>query len=75
MLTTVHSRASVRRPIKPAEYRAQYGNAEWQPGQVLGKLGPDLDPEELQAKRERQERVKAYADAVRLENKQVSLSL
>ena len=25
-----------------------------QPGQVLGKLGPDIDPEELAQKRERQ---------------------
>ena len=37
-----------------AEYKAQYGNNDWQPGQVLGKLGPDIDPDDLAEKRQRQ---------------------
>lgn len=49
--------------------------ADWKPGQALGKLGPDVDPEELAEKRQRQERIKAYAEAVRHENKQVCVSV
>ena len=40
--------------VSLAEYKAQYGNTDWQPGQVLGKLGPDIDPDDLAEKRQRQ---------------------
>ncbi|KAJ1480881.1 hypothetical protein T484DRAFT_2771405 [Baffinella frigidus] len=54
-------------PYSQRDYNAQYG-AEYV---ELGKLGPDLDPDDLAEKRQRQERIKAYAEAVRHENKQL----
>ncbi|GIL57286.1 hypothetical protein Vafri_12544 [Volvox africanus] len=46
------------------EYNVKAGRGYWQ----LGKLGPDLETEELQAKREAKERVKKLAEQVREEN-------
>uniref|UniRef100_A0A7S0EK80 Uncharacterized protein n=1 Tax=Hanusia phi TaxID=3032 RepID=A0A7S0EK80_9CRYP len=54
------------RPYSEKEYKAQYALGEYY---ELGKLGPDLDVNELNEKRQRQERIRAYAEAVRHENK------
>jgi hypothetical protein len=53
-------------PYTERDYRALLGDGYFE----LGKLGPDLDPDELAEKRLRQERVRAYADSVRQENRQ-----
>ena len=53
-------------PYTERDYKALLGEGYFE----LGKLGPDLDPEELAEKRLRQERIRAYADAVRQENRQ-----
>ena len=53
-------------PYTERDYKALLGDGYFE----LGKLGPDLDPEELAEKRLRQERIRAYADAVRQENRQ-----
>lgn len=54
------------KPYTERDYKALLGEGYLE----LGKLGPDLDPEELAEKRLRQERIRAYADAVRQENRQ-----
>ncbi|EKX37483.1 hypothetical protein GUITHDRAFT_116293 [Guillardia theta CCMP2712] len=56
------------KPYSEKEYKAQYALGEYY---ELGKLGPDLDVNELNEKRQRQERIKAYAEAVRHENKNI----
>ena len=57
-------------PYSLRDYVAQYGaGAEYA---ELGKLGPDYDPDELAEKRQRQERVRAYAESVRHENRQLA---
>jgi hypothetical protein len=53
-------------PYTERDYRALLGDGYFE----LGKLGPDLDPDELAEKRLRQERIRAYADTVRQENRQ-----
>lgn len=54
-------------PYSGRDYKAQFGGDAYY---ELGKLGPDLDQGELAAKRERQERMRAFAEGVRHENRQ-----